>query len=147
MRARPRGRRARLERAAQDVDAAIRANPSDARPHSLRAEVFRRRGTIDAAVRSLFDAYALAPGSEGFPRRIAELARAELVERRVFPADEPPGAFARRLEEAGVRTLDDVEKFLTFDRRQMRRMLRLRTLAQTDQTIRALKRARDRIGG
>jgi hypothetical protein len=78
--------------------------------------------------------------------RVAELAQAELIERRVFPADEPRGAFARRLEKAGVRTLDDVDQLLTFDRRELRQMLRLRTLAQTDQTIRALKRARDRIG-
>lgn len=87
------------------------------------------------------------PGILREVEQIAEITQADLIERQVLPADEPRGAFARRLAKAGVKMIADVDKLLTMDRRELRDLLGLRTLAQTDQAIRALKRAREQVGG
>ncbi len=79
--------------------------------------------------------------------RIAELAQDELVERQVLATSEPRGAFAARLDKAGVKTLADVDKLFARDRRELCEILGLRTLAQTDPAIRALRRAHDTVGG
>ena len=79
--------------------------------------------------------------------QIAEQVQAELVERQVLPTNEPKGAFARRLDAAGVKTITGVDKLLSMNLRELRTVLGFRTLAQTDQAIRALKRARSRVVG
>lgn len=79
--------------------------------------------------------------------RIAELTQTELVDRRVLPTNEPKGSFAQRLDKAGIKTVDDVDKLLSMNRRELRSVLGLRTLAQTDQAIRALKRERNKVIG
>lgn len=78
--------------------------------------------------------------------KIAEITQTDLIKRKVLPADEPRGAFLQRLNKSGVKTIADVDKLLSLDRRELRDLLGLRTLAQTNQTARALRRARKQVG-
>jgi beta-lactam-binding protein with PASTA domain len=87
------------------------------------------------------------PGIQREVEQIAEITQKDLIERQVLPADEPRGAFTQRLQKAGVKTIADFDKLLTRDRRELRELLGLRTLAQTDQAIRALKRAHKQVVG
>jgi len=86
------------------------------------------------------------PGNVSKVAQIAEIAQAELVKRKVFPTSTPRGSLAKLLSKARVKTTADIDKLLASDRSKLRSMLGLRTLAQTDQAIRALKRARAQVG-
>ncbi|MEY6434111.1 PASTA domain-containing protein [Thioalkalicoccus limnaeus] len=72
---------------------------------------------------------------------VAERAELELRERGIA-TDQPTGFLARRLEAAEVRDSQDLDALLARDRREVRDVLGLRTLSDTDRTIAALKRFR-----
>jgi hypothetical protein len=72
--------------------------------------------------------------------RAAERAETGLRERNIATA-QPEGFLALRLQEAGVEDTAALEALLGNDRREVRDVLGLRTLAETDRAIAALKRA------
>lgn len=78
-------------------------------------------------------------------RRIAELAEGRLREAGVIASDQPQGTVAQWLSRAGVRKTTDVDRLLTVDRQRLRERFGLRTLAETDKVIAALKRARSQV--
>ncbi|MDJ0974809.1 MAG: hypothetical protein QNJ98_10150 [Planctomycetota bacterium] len=82
----------RLAEAEAEARNAAAANPRDARGPVLIAEMERRRGELGSSVRSLLRGMSMAPRSESFPRRIAELMRAEP---EAMPWDEIEAAVSR----------------------------------------------------
>ncbi len=84
-------------------------------------------------------------GDDQRVRRIAGLAEERLREAGVIAADQPQGTVAQWLARAGVRKTADVDRLLTVDRQRLRERFGLRTLADTDKVIAALKRARSQV--
>jgi beta-lactam-binding protein with PASTA domain len=94
----------------------------------------------------------LEVGRSGVVRRTqrsAVLMAADSIERELRAqnvcSDQPQGFFATRLRDADVSRPDDLDALLARDRREVRDVLGLRTLKETDRAISALKRARHNL--
>jgi hypothetical protein len=98
-----------------------------------------QRGSAVALEVGVATRLAPEPALDAKVARIVDLAGQRLGE---GTAENPTGTLAKRLLDAKVRRLADLGKLFESERATVRDKLGLRTLAETDRTVAALKRAR-----
>ena len=79
--------------------------------------------------------------------RVCTIAETRLRKNETIPAEEPQGTLLRMLYAGDVVDIDGLDELLKRDRREVRELLDLGTLARTDRTIAAVKSARRGLEG